>query len=83
MNEEEMLEMYRRAAVSNDPRNPSCVAEAVIWLASEVRALRLALVAPTEKPRGIESVEPEKPPSAQVIDLMQALKDGLGGRQGI
>lgn len=46
MTEEEMLEMYRRAAVANDPRNAACVAEALIWLASEVRVLRLALAPP-------------------------------------
>lgn len=60
MNEAEMLEMFRRAAVANGPRNSACIAEAVIWLASEVRALRMALSPPALQAEVEEETDDER-----------------------
>lgn len=39
----ELEDILRIAALNNDTRNPSAVADSVQWLAAEVRALRLSL----------------------------------------
>lgn len=35
-------DVLRNAALGNDTRNASCLTDAVLWLAAEVRELRLA-----------------------------------------
>ena len=42
---EELEDILRKAALNNDTRNPSAVADSLQWLAAEVRALRLRLEA--------------------------------------